>query len=37
MMLDKGVVTYDVVYELSKSGKMNFEGMEEILSKYKNK
>jgi len=35
MMLDKGVVTYDVAQELYKSGKIKFDGIEEVLSKYK--
>ena len=37
MMLDKKVVTYDVVSELHSSGKLNFEGIEEVLTKYKSK
>lgn len=36
MMLDKGIVSYDIVNELYKNGKMNFEGIEVILNKYKN-
>ena len=34
MMLDKKVVDYDTVNELYKTGKIKFEGMEEVLSKY---
>ena len=35
MMLDKGIVSYDVVNELYQNGKMNFEGIENVLNKYK--
>lgn len=35
MMLAKKVVSYDTVKELHEKEKMNFEGMEEILARYK--
>lgn len=36
MMLDKKVVTYDTVKELYDNDKIKFDGIEEILNKYKN-
>ena len=36
IMLDKKVVSYEVAKELYDTNKIKFEGMEEILSKYKN-
>ena len=35
MMLDKKVVSYEVVKELYDTKKINFEGIEQILNKYK--
>ena len=37
MMLDKNVVDYDTVNELHTSKKIDFEGIDNILNKYKNK
>ncbi len=37
MMLEKNVVSYNTVNELYKKGKLNFEGIETILNKYKDK
>lgn len=36
IMLDKKIVSYDVVNELYQKGKINFEGIEVLLNKYKN-
>ena len=36
MMLDKDVVSYETVNELYNNQKLKFEGIEEVLSKYKN-
>lgn len=36
MMLDKKLVTYDVANKLYENGKINFEGIEKVLNKYKN-
>ena len=36
MMLDKNVVSYETANELYESEKLKFEGVEELLSKYKN-
>lgn len=35
IMLDKGVVSYDVVKELYNTEKIKFEGIDEVLNKYK--
>ena len=35
MMLDKKVVSYKTANELYKKGKINFDGIESILDKYK--
>lgn len=37
MMLDKKVVSYNTANELYKKGKINFDGIETILNKYKDK
>ena len=37
MMLDKNVVSYDTVSELYTNDKLKFDGIEEVLSKYKNR
>ena len=35
IMLDKGVVKYDVVEQIHKDGKLNFEGIDDVLERHK--
>ena len=34
-MLEHGIVTYDTAKKLSDEGKINFEGIDEVLNKHK--